>query len=235
MTSREESAARAELVAAVRRLDELGLNHNASGNASVRLGDRLLVTPSGIPAASTGEDDMVLLDLDGRPERAGQRVPTSEWQLHTMLARRRHDAGAIVHTHAPEATAAATIGAALPSVHYVVARFGPSGLRCAPYATYGSSALAEHVCDTLGDGGSACLMANHGAIALAADLDGAVATALDLEWFCGVVRRARQHGEPTELDDEEIARVAARFRTYGQPDPPGSSTEGCSTRPPLRQ
>jgi L-fuculose-phosphate aldolase len=212
-----ERAARSALVAAAQRLDEFGLNHNASGNAGVRVGTNLLVTPSGLPADRMTPDDMVLLDDDGTPVRAGQRSPTSEWQLHLEILRRRPDVVAIAHTHSPEATAAATVGEPLPAIHYVAARFGGNALACAPYATYGTAALATLVADTLGSERAACLMANHGAIALGADLDSAVALALDVEWFCGVVRRARQHGDPVVLADDEIERVALLFKTYGQP------------------
>ncbi len=215
----DERAARSALVSAGRRLDELGLNHNSSGNASVRVGNGLLVTPSGLPADELTPDDMVLLDVDGTPVQAGQRRPTSEWQLHLEIMRRRPDVGAIAHTHSPEATAAATVGKPLPAIHYVAARFGDNHLACAPYATYGTTALASLVADTLGTRGAACLMANHGAIAVGTSLDSAVALALDVEWFCGVVRRAHQHGEPVVLGDEEIERVADLFRTYGQSSP----------------
>jgi L-fuculose-phosphate aldolase len=213
----DERAARSALVAAARRLDDLGLNHNASGNAGVRVGNDLLVTPSGLPADQMTPDDMVLLDGGGTPVHAGQRRPTSEWQLHLEILRRRPDVGAIAHTHSPDATAAATLGEPLPAIHYVAARFGGNALACAPYATYGTTTLATAVADTLGTGRAACLMANHGAIALGPDLDAAVSLALDVEWFCGVVRRARQHGEPIVLTDDEIERVAVLFQTYGQP------------------
>ena len=215
----DEDAARSALVAAARRLDDLGLNHNASGNASVRVGTGLLVTPSGLPASEMTPDDMVLLDDSGNPVHGGQRRPTSEWQLHLEVLRRRPDIDAIAHTHSPEATAAATVGMPLPAIHYVAARFGGNALACAPYATYGTDALATLVADTLGSERAACLMANHGAIALGADLDSAVALALDVEWFCGVVRRSRQHGEPAVLPDDEIERVAVLFDTYGQSTP----------------
>jgi L-fuculose-phosphate aldolase len=213
----DEAAARRSLVQAVRWLDERGLNVNASGNVSVRLGDGLLVTPSGIPAGELTEADGVVVDLDGRPRDAHGRIPTSEWRLHTEVLRRRPEVGAIVHTHSPEATAAATLRAPVPAVHYVVARFGGPVLPCAPYATYGSAELAGHVAATLGAAGMACLMANHGAVALGRDLASACTLALDVEWFCGVHRRARQLGAPVVLDDAEVARVATLFRTYGQP------------------
>lgn len=208
----------ADLIAAARRLDAAGLNHNASGNASVRTAEGILVTPTGIPAGALAPQDVVLLDPDGTPI-GGTRRPTSEWQLHVAIMARRPDVTAVVHTHSPEATAAATLRRPVPPVHYVAARFaGPGGaLPCADYATYGSAALAAAVLATLGQHGRACLMANHGAVALAGDLDAAVALAIDLEWLCGVHRRARQLGDPMVLAPEEIARVATLFEGYGQP------------------
>jgi len=214
----DEHRAREALVDAVRRLDHLGLNQNSSGNVSVRVGESLLVTPSGVPASRFGVDDAVLLDADGRPCGSDRRAPTSEWRLHVLVAARRPDAGAIVHTHSVEATAASVAGSSLPAVHYVVARFGADHLPCAPYATYGTAELATNVATTLGESGMAALMANHGAIALGADLDAAVALAIDIEWFCAVARRSRAYDRRHVLDGDEIARVAERFRTYGQRD-----------------
>jgi L-fuculose-phosphate aldolase len=213
----DESPARAALVAAAQRLDAAGLNVNASGNLSVRVARGALVTASGIAPSEMTLDDGVVVSLDGERLDPATRVPTSEWRLHTELYRHRPEVGAIVHTHSPEATAAATLATPIAAVHYVVARFGGTRLSCAPYATYGSAELATNVVATLASNGMACLMANHGAIALGPDLDSAVALALDVEWFCGVHRRARQLGEPTVLADDEVDRVAEQFDSYGQP------------------
>jgi L-fuculose-phosphate aldolase len=215
-----DGAARAEVVRAARRLDEAGLNINASGNLSVRVPGGLLVTPSGIPPGAMEPTDVVPLAPDGTPTDPAGRVPTSEWRLHVELYRRRADIGAVVHTHSPEATAAATLGQPVPAVHYVVARFGSASLHCAPYATYGSAALALNVAEALGANRSACLMANHGAVTVGTDLEHAISLALDVEWFCGVHRRAIQLGAPVVLSDEEIARVADRLSRYGQPRDP---------------
>ena len=220
-TEDELAAAREALRSAALRLEEAGLNHNSSGNLGVRVGKGVLVTPTGIPASALMPEDGVLLDLDGT-RLDGARLPTSEWQLHTEILRRRPDVMAIVHTHSPEATAAATLRRPVPAVHYVAARFAtpdstaPAGLPCAPYATYGTAELATNVADTLGEHGLASLMANHGAVVLADGLVTGVALALDLEWLCGVHRRALQQGEPIALDDAEIATVADRFTGYGQ-------------------
>jgi L-fuculose-phosphate aldolase len=183
----------------------------------------VLDVPAARPAlvAAAQRLEAAVLDADGAVVE-GHRRPTSEWQLHVAVMARRPTVGAIVHTHSPEATAAAVQRQAVPPVHYVAARFSdagdPPGLPCAPYATYGSRALAEGVADVLGDHGRAALMANHGAVVVADDLDAAVALAIDVEWFCGVWRRAVALGDPVPLADEEIVRVAGRFATYGQPD-----------------
>jgi L-fuculose-phosphate aldolase len=216
----DEGDARDAIVATVRRLERAGLNVNASGNVSVRVEGGILVTASGIDPDEMSADDCVLLDGHGSPIAAEHRVPTSEWRLHVGLYRRRPDVGAIVHTHSPEATAAATLGRPLRSIHYVVARFGGADLACAPYSTYGSAELADDVADTLGDDRMACLMANHGAVAVGPDLATALSLAFDVEWFCGVSRRANLLGTPAVLGADEIERVAEQFAAYGQPDDP---------------
>jgi L-fuculose-phosphate aldolase len=216
----DERAGREALVGAARRLDAAGLNTNTSGNLSIRVAGGLLITPSGIPPSAMAPADIVRLHADGAPDDPAGPVPTSEWRLHVELLRRRPEVGAVVHTHSPEATAAATLGRPVPAVHYVVARFGGPTLPCAPYATYGSAQLATHVADTVGDDRMASLMANHGAITLGTDLEHAVSLALDVEWFCGVHRRARQLGDPVTLSDGEVGRVADRLTRYGQPPQP---------------
>jgi L-fuculose-phosphate aldolase len=207
-------AERAAVVDAARRLDALGLNQGTAGNVGLRVADGLLVTPSGMPVDRMEPDDVVALTAHGDPA-PGQRVPTSEWRLHVGVLAARPDVAAVVHTHSPEATALACLGRPLPAVHYVVARTGGPAVPCAPYATYGSAALAANVVEALG-AGFACLLANHGVITVGATLGAAVDLAADVEWLAGVHRRAVTLGEPVVLADDEIARVAAQLEGYGQ-------------------
>jgi L-fuculose-phosphate aldolase len=218
VTAAGEAAGRAAVVDAARRLEALGLNQGTAGNVGLRIGGGLLVTPTGLPPAAFGVDDVVALDAAGAVRIGERRSPTSEWQLHAAVLAARPDVGAVVHTHSPEATAVACLRRSLPAVHYVIAWTGKPAVPCADYATYGSAELAANVVAALGDGG-ACLMANHGLLTVAATLDRAVALAADVEWLARVHRLAVAQGEPVVLPDDEIARVADRFRAYGQPDP----------------
>jgi L-fuculose-phosphate aldolase len=128
---------------------------------------------------------------------------------------RRYGAGAVVHTHAPWATAIACVLDELPCVHYQMLLLG-GPVRVAPYRTFGTLELASVVLDAL-DGRTAALMANHGALNYAGDPDGAVEAALLLEWACEVYWRAAALGEPRTLGEEERQAVieAVTRRSYG--------------------
>ena len=216
MTTADEVWGRAAVVDAARRLEALGLNQGTAGNVGLRIEGGLLVTPTGLPPAALGDDDVVALDAHGAVRAGERRRPTSEWRLHAAVLAARPDVAAVVHTHSPEATAVSCLRHSLPAVHYVVAWTGKPAVPCADYATYGSAALAANVVAALA-GGGACLMANHGLLTVAATLDRAVALAADVEWLARVHRLAVAQGAPVVQADDEFARVADRVRTYGQP------------------
>jgi L-fuculose-phosphate aldolase len=199
------------------------------GNVSARHDDRVAVTPSSADLGSLEAEQVTVVDLDGRI-LAGALEPTSELELHLGVYR-RYEAGAVVHTHAPMATALSCVLDELPCIHYQMLLLGGS-VRVAPYATFGTPELAQSVLEAL-DGRCAALMANHGAIAHASDLDRAVEMSLLLEWACTVYWRAVTIGEPRVLDEEQKAAViaAAIERRYGTPrvaDRDGEDGEGTS-------
>jgi L-fuculose-phosphate aldolase len=144
----------------------------------------------------------------------GELAATSEIALHVGVYR-RYGAGAVVHTHAPWATAIACALDELPCVHYQMLLLG-GPVRVAPYRTFGTPELAEAVLDAL-DGRTAALMANHGALNFGPDMDKAVEGALLLEWACEVYWRAAALGEPRTLgeDDRQAVIEAAAQRSYG--------------------
>ncbi|MFI6934903.1 class II aldolase/adducin family protein [Streptomyces sp. NPDC050287] len=219
-SSSELSEERAAVADACRRLGAEGLLIGTAGNVSVRVGERVAITATGAVLAALTPDQVSVVDLDGKVV-AGTLRPTSELDLHLGVYH-RHGAGAVVHTHAPMATALSCVLAELPCVHYQLLTLGGT-VRVAPYATFGTPELAESVLTAL-DGRSAVLMANHGALTHAPTLDKAVEHALLLEWACGVYQRAAALGPPRVLDERQQLAVieAAVARNYGttQPVPP---------------
>jgi L-fuculose-phosphate aldolase len=213
MTERE---AREELLGTARRLNGGTLNQGTSGNASVRLEDGFLVTPSGMPYDQLEAKDLVKLGRDGTPS-PGQLRPSSEWRFHRDIYASRPEAGAIVHAHPQFATALACLRRSIPAFHYMVAVAGGDSIRCAEYATFGTDELSQNALTALVDR-RACLLANHGIIALGETLPKALSLAFEVENLAAQYCRALQVGEPKVLDAAEMARVLEKFADYG----PGS-------------
>ena len=204
---------REQVAAAARRLAAAGLVAGTSGNLSARSGDHVAVTPTGAVLAELEASQVTVVDLDGRIVD-GDLAPTSEVELHLGVYR-RYDAGAVVHTHAPVATALSCVLDELPCVHYEMLLLG-GAVRVAPYATFGSPELAASVLDAL-DGRSAALMANHGTVTTGTDVDGAVRATELLEWASTLWWRASALGTPRALDaaqQQAVIDYAVRTR-YG--------------------
>ncbi|MER7185872.1 class II aldolase/adducin family protein [Streptomyces hyaluromycini] len=204
---------RAAVADVCRRLGAAGLLIGTAGNVSVRVGDRVAVTATGAVLAQLTAGQVTVVDLDGKVV-AGTLQPTSELDLHLGVYR-RYGAGAVVHTHAPMATALSCVLDELPCIHYQLLALGGT-VRVAPYATFGTPELAESVLAAL-DGRSAALLANHGSVTVGPTLDKAVENALLLEWACGVYQHAAALGTPRVLDERQQLAVieAAIARNYG--------------------
>lgn len=205
---------RKAIIATALRMNALGINRGKSGNVSARWKDGFLVTPSGLAYERTRPADIVFVDAQG--EASGRRAPSSEWRFHHDIYRTRPDAMAVVHTHSSFATTLSCLRMDVPAFHYMIAVAGGNSLRCAPYATFGTQALSDRALAALQDR-KACLLANHGAIAIGADLESALALAVEVEALCEQYWRTLQVGKPVLLSDEEMAVVIDKFRTYGKP------------------
>jgi L-fuculose-phosphate aldolase len=205
---------REQVAAACRRLAAEGLVIGTAGNVSARNGDFVAVSATGAVLAQLEPEQVTVVDLGGEIVD-GEFQPTSELELHLGVYR-RYGAGAVVHTHAPMATAlACVLEDELPCVHYQLLLLGGT-VPVAPYATFGTPELAAGVLDAL-EGHTAALMANHGAISYGHNVDAAVEASLLLEWGCTVYWRASMIGTPRVLDDEQQAAVvrAVSERRYG--------------------
>ncbi len=216
------------MVRTCQALAAAGLVVGTSGNVSVRAGDLMAVSPSGLDYAELTAGLVGVHRLDGSPVEAPLR-PTTEMPLHLGIYAAT-GAGAVVHTHSVAATALSTLADELPAIHYYVAMFG-GPVAVAPYATYGTEELAVHVVAALRDR-TACLMANHGAVTTGADLRSALTGCRYLEWLCEVYLRALTAGGAERslrlLPADEIERVAGRLPGYEQrvPEADGSAASG---------
>jgi L-fuculose-phosphate aldolase len=200
-------------VAAARRLDALGLNRGTSGNIGLRTGSSFLVTPSGVPVEDLSPDAIVEMDFSGAIRGAGK--PSSEWRIHRDLLAARADIDAVVHTHSRYATSLACLHRDIPPFHYMIAVAGGDTIRCAPYAVFGSQALSDLALKALEDR-KACLLGNHGQIALGRDLADALAVAVEVESLCAQYWTALQLGQPQLLSGPQMLEVLEKFKGYGR-------------------
>ena len=204
---------REAMIATARRMNASGLNQGTSGNLSQRVEEGFLITPTGMDYEAMVPEDLVLMRFDGGHE--GRRKPSSEWRFHRDLLAARPEVGAVLHAHSMFCTTLACLRRGIPSFHYMVAMAGGVDIRCAPYATFGTEELSRHAVAAL-EGRKACLLANHGMLALGGDLSSAFKLAVEVETLAAMYWRALQVGEPVLLDSEEMAVVLEKFKTYGQ-------------------
>ena len=209
-----ESEARDAIVDVVQRIASQGLSAGASGNVSVRVKDGCLITPTGVAPAELAPAQIVPMDLRGNAA-TGALIPSSEWRFHSTVYSQRPEVGALVHVHSPYATALACNRRSIPAFHYMIAIAGGDSIRCAPYATFGSQALADAAVEALHDR-QACLLANHGSISIAGELEQAFEIAVWVEELARQYWLALQVGEPVLLTEAEMGEVFARVARYGQ-------------------
>ena len=205
------AAERAEVVEYCLRMERDGLTVGTSGNISVRAGELLAITPSGVAYDELTPAGVCVTDLDGVPVEPGP-TPSTELPMHTAVYRAT-GATAVVHTHPLYATALSVLVDELPAVHYMIALLG-GPVRVAPYATFGTVELAEAGVAAMADR-SAVILRNHGATTCGDGLAQAYTRSVYLEWLCRLYHQARLLGEPTLIPAEELDRVADRLRTYG--------------------
>jgi L-fuculose-phosphate aldolase len=211
--------AKDNLLHVTQKLAELGLNKDTSGNCSVRSEDGFLVTPSGISVEDMTPTSMVQMRFDGSFElqvESNAKKPSSEWRFHRDILASCPEINAVIHTHSMFATTLACLHKDIPPFHYMVAIAGGDSIRCAPYALFGSQALSDNALSAL-QGRKACLLANHGMIALGRDLEDALAVTVEVENLCEQYWRILQvNSNPPLLSEGEMHEVFQQFKGYGK-------------------
>jgi L-fuculose-phosphate aldolase len=215
-TKDAEKNARRAVIDTALAMSHSGLSPGRSGNVSCRWKGGMLITPTGMAYDIIRPRDIVFVDAKGAVPGKRTRKPSSEWRFHLSAYRARPDIGAVVHTHSLHATVLACAHKSIPAFHYMVAVAGGNDIPLVPYDTFGTQELADHVAKGLA-GRNACLMANHGQIAVGADLGAALELAHEIEALAEQYAKLLVlGGEPHILPDAEMARVLERFKSYGQ-------------------
>lgn len=215
-------AVRTRMVETCRRMNAVGINQGTSGNLSVRQGDHFLITPSSLPYDTMQPEDLVEMGFDGT--YSGRR-PSSEWRFHRDILKMRPDVNVVLHTHSLAATTLACHHRVIPAFHYMVGVAGGTTIRCASYATFGTQELSDAALAAL-EGRMACLLGQHGQIALGTSMESALWLAVEVETISKMYLGALSLGEPPVLSDEEMERVLGQMKrmSYGfGPEAEGSN------------
>jgi L-fuculose-phosphate aldolase len=197
------------------QMNACGINQGTSGNISVRADDGFLITPSGIPYEDLAAEDIVEMGFDG--SYAGHHRPSSEWRFHRDILKARTDADVVLHNHSVFATSLSCHDMEIPAFHYMVGVAGGTTIRCADYATFGTTDLSVNALKALEDR-TACLLSHHGVICIAGTLKKALWLAVEVETMAKQYVHVRMLGNPKILSDEEMGRVLEQMRrmSYGQ-------------------
>lgn len=202
-----------EIIETCLEMTRLGLNQGTAGNVSARYQGGMLITPSGIPYERMTEQMIVYVDNDGKYEEG--KLPSSEWRFHLAAYQTRPQANAAVHNHAIHCTAVSILNRPIPAIHYMIAAAGGNSIPCAPYATFGTRELSEHVVVALKNR-KATLLQHHGLIACEENLQKALWLAHEVEVLAQLYMKTLAVVDPVPvLSDEEIAVVLEKFKTYG--------------------
>jgi L-fuculose-phosphate aldolase len=149
----------------MRLLYERRLTTASGGNISVKIGDRILITPSGVPKWKIKPEDIVEMDLEGKLIR-GER-PSSEWRTHLRVYKSR-DIGAVIHAHCPITTALATFEIPYRIISYEAADL-ISSMEIMPYIKFGTQEFADAVGNLIKKA-DIIVVKNHGLISVGKDL-----------------------------------------------------------------
>ena len=203
-----------KIIETAKQFNVSGLSVGTSGNLSARTSQGYLITPTGIPYHQLKKADIVEMDLQGNVVQSDLK-PSSEWHFHQDIYLARDEVNAIVHVHSDYATGIACTRQDIPAFHYMVARAGGDSIRCAEYATFGTDALSQNAVKAL-QGRNACLLANHGMIALGESIDSAYKLAEEIENIAKQYYISKQLGEVVLLDSDEMKINLEKFKTYGK-------------------
>ena len=195
-------------------LNKTNLSPLRSGNISIRYKDGFLITPSGKKYESLNPRDILFVDLDGKWDKKLGK-PSSEWRFHKDIYKFKSNANSIVHCHSKNALVLSCIRKKIPAFHYMVAVAGGVDIKCAKYATYGTSQLSNNILKALEDR-TACLIENHGQVSFSNELPDAFELAQEVENLAEQYIECLRIGSPKILSKSQMNAVLAKVKNYKQ-------------------
>jgi L-fuculose-phosphate aldolase len=210
-----EKELRQALVEKCLELERLNVNQGMAGNLSARSGQAMLITPTSVPYDKMTGAMIARMPIEtDYGAWSGPLAPSSEWRMHLDIMRARPDVGAIIHTHALYATTLSLLHRPIPAVHYMIAAFGGSTIRCTKYASFGTKELSDLAIEGLAER-QGVLLGQHGMLATGGDLNEAMWRTVELETLAKMYVLALGIGHPYVLPDAEVMRTVERFKFYG--------------------
>ena len=189
---------------------EEALFAGTSGNLSVydREKETMIITPSSIPYETMKEEDLVLMKLSGEIIE-GRHKPSSEWRMHAAVYKEREDVGAVVHTHSPYATSFAVNREPIPIILIEMIPFLGGDMLVADFAMPGTEDVGREALKVL-KGRNACLMSNHGVLAVGENLEQAHIRAIYAEDAAKIYSLAKSNGQVKEVPEEFVEIMKSR-------------------------
>jgi len=195
-------------------MNKTNLSPLRSGNISIRYKNGFLITPSGVKYDKLKTKDIVFVNMKGEFNKSKNK-PSSEWKFHKDIYKKRNESKAIVHCHSKNALVLSCIRKKIPAFHYMVAVAGGIDIRCAKYATYGTSQLSRNIITALKQR-SACLIENHGQVSFSNDLENAFELTQEIETLAVQYIECLRIGKPKILSKSQMNSVLRKVKNYKQ-------------------
>ena len=210
-----------QIIEYAQKLNSTNLSPLRSGNVSIRVThdnvEGFLITPSGKRYETLVLEDIVFLALKEKYDNLrmfnSSLNPSSEWRFHQDIYLKKREAKAIVHAHSPHATAVSAHGKPIPAFHYMIALAGGDDIKCAEYATFGTSELSINILKAL-ENRKACLMSNHGQITFGVNLKQAFELAEEVENICHQYIITLKIGKPKILSYANMQKILEKIKHY---------------------
>lgn len=203
---------KSEIIKTAKKLIDCGLIKLTTGNLSVRVGDSIVISPSGMDKSELDIEDIPVIDMDGNLIE-GIRRPSKEKDGNIYIYKKMPDVKAIIHTHQVYASAVGLVSDKLPAILTTQASAVGGAVNVTPYAPAGSEQIGVYAVEYLADN-KAVILKHHGVYVIGNDLNDALHAAVYLEEASQTYLAARAICEPPVLVDWQIKKAHEIYKDY---------------------